>query len=205
VEKIFKLGDRILWGGSGESGFIQRARERLEAEHKGGIGKFTKEASDVCSNIRKIVVSLGKSELENLATPRDERLKRTKFLFCGIAGDRPWIFEVIGDGTATRYEETPGFHATGSAAHFAYAAFGLLRHHGVNAHGERGGLVVAYRILESSVTLAAGGVGEPLQYWILSKSGVRQPSPDEVRNVKETVGLWSESEKDALGKALGGQ
>ncbi len=77
-------------------------------------------------------------------------------------------------------------------------------HHGVNAQGERAGLVVAHRILHSSVQIAAGGVGEPLQYWVLRKEGIGRPSPEELKSVRDAVGLWAEGEKDVLGKALGG-
>lgn len=206
VDKVFGLGDKILWGGSGQGGFVQRMKERLDSNYASHAGNFAKAASDTCGHIRGLVVAAGKLELQSMVSPDEGRLRLNKFLFCGFSGDGPWIYEVLGNGQATRYEKPFGFHAIGSAAHFAYAAFGLLRHHGVNAHGERGGLVVAHRILGSSVSLAAGGVGEPLQYWVLTKSGIKQipENSPEFRNMKETVGLWAEKEKAALGEALGG-
>ena len=64
--------------------------------------------------------------------------------------------------------------------------------------------MVAHRILFFSVQIAAGGVGEPLQYWVLQKGATRRPDAAEVEAIKDTVRLWSEMEKDGLGKALGG-
>ncbi len=118
VEKISQLGDRILWGGSGEVGFIDGVRDKLDAEYKGGQGKFTKAASETCGHIRKAVVDVAKTELAHMVIQdkdrNEARLKSMKFLFCGSSPDCLWIYEVLGDGTGTRYERTRGFHAIGA-------------------------------------------------------------------------------------------
>jgi hypothetical protein len=126
-----------------------------------------------------------------------ESLRNTYLLAGQPRDNRPWLLEVMWTGEWTRYDER-GFHAIGSARHYAYAAHGMIQHYRPHECDSRAALMCAYRILDFGVRAATSGVREPYTLWTVESGQCRQVPEAEVSGLRETVGLWMAKEKESL-------
>lgn len=201
VQKIHQIGSLpIVCGGSGDGGLIQKIHHKLEEE--GGKLKGTKFIN-TRKKIKLAVMHEQKDAKENhlpQKPPFDDPPTAT-FLFACIQDRTPFVLEIEVDARDTHYDKNYGsFAAIGSGKGLAQVA---MRSH---LHTERdleAGKVLAYRVLEDCIELAAAFLSKPIHiYTIDLDENVKKLSDEEMSAVSASCALWRQVERDSLGKAL---
>jgi len=201
IKKIRKIPEApILYGGSGSVGLLQKISE--------AINKFKVKQHDDIGKIRSrlkslIVPKLKESRELHVPYPQFpyDKPPAAVVLFAGVHDKEPWILEIEKDGSDTMYdEELGGFAAIGSGKLLAQAIF---RPHLMTPRDLSLGKVFAYRVIEDSVELAAGGLALPVQMHSISIDGkVQQIKDEELRSLADTCQGWRSLERETVGKLL---
>ena len=130
--------------------------------------------------------------LQNQPNPFD-----SEYLFCGQSNNDGWILEVLWNGKDTEYKER-GFHAIGSGKIFAQVMFSMLLHHKVRNCELGQAKVLAYRVVDSAIEVAAAGIGVPVQMWFIKQGCAQCMDSSELAQIRDTVGLWKQTEVETL-------
>ena len=131
----------------------------------------------------------------------------SSFLFVGHVPEGSFILEVHDNLTDTNHIGT-GFAAIGSGDIFPYFAMAELAHFQVKARPLREVKLIAYRIIEDPIHVAAFGLGEPIQVIQLEQcaagAGVATRVPEEqLRVLRDKVVEWKQVENEALSTFVG--
>jgi 20S proteasome alpha/beta subunit len=201
VIKIQQVGKHpILCGCSGDGGLIQKIHEDLDGMSLTLSGKFknTRQA------IKRVVIQEMKDArdthvaqpLQGFNTPPTATL-----LFGCIQNRLPFILEIEVDGRDTLYDHTYGwFNAVGSGKPWAQA---IMRSHLAAERDLNLGKILAYRVLEDSIELAAEGLAKPIHLYTLDLDGkITKLGEDELKKLSENCELWRELERESLGRLL---
>jgi len=121
----------------------------------------------------------------------------SEYLFCGQCNNDAWILEVLWNGKDTEYQER-GFHAIGSGKIFAQVVFSMLLHHKVRNCELGQAKVLAYRVVDSAIEVAAAGIGGPVQMWLIQQGRTLCLDGSELAQIRDTVGLWKQTEVETL-------
>lgn len=201
VIKIQQVGNKpILFGGAGDVGLIQKVMEALD--------NLTIPASPKFATIRQIIKQTCLPEMKEAADthirhflPGYDSPPTAIFLFGCIHRKLPFILEIEADGRDTVYDKNLGyFHAIGSGKALAQA---IIRPHLTRDRDLELGKILAYRILEDSIELAASGLAKPIHLYTLKLDGtLNELNGDELSNLQSDCELWRELEREALGKLL---
>jgi proteasome beta subunit len=201
VIKLQQLGTSpILCGGSGDVGLIQKIMEDLCALNIPSTPKF--------KNTRQIIRRTCLPDMKEATETHIRQPIRgydfpptATFLFGCIQHKLPFVLEVELDGRDTVYDRNYGqFNAIGSGKAFAQA---IMRPHLTRDRDLRLGKILAYRILEDSIELAASGLAKPIHLYTLELSGtITKLNDEELGNLQTDVNLWRGLEQDALGQLL---
>lgn len=201
VLKVHQVGNLpIVCGGSGDGGLIQKIHQQLEDEGDKLMGtNFMKTRK----NIRRAVLLEQKDAKDNhlpQSPPFNEPPTAT-FLFACIQNRTPFVLEIEVDARDTVYDANYGsFTAIGSGKGLAQVA---MRSHLYAERNLEAGKVIAYRVLEDSIDLAAAYLSKPIHlYTIDLDKNVKKLSDEETSALSASCGLWRQYERDSLGKAL---
>ncbi len=194
-------GQPILYGGSGDVGLLQKINESLAGfRPQGNLKRIRQELK------RLVVPELADSRSLHVPYPQRgfNEPPPAILLIAGMADNRPWILEIERDGRDTAYNEDFGyFAAIGSGKPLAQIAF---RPHRGATRDLRAGKVLAYRILDDAIDLAAAGLAPPIRLYTLDLAGtVTEVNEAEQLRIAETCELWRSIERDSLGQALAPQ
>ena len=201
VIKIQQLkGSPILFGGAGDVGLIQKLVDAVN-----GV-TFPKNAK--FSSVRRLIRHACLPDIRDAATTHVRHLlpgydipPTAVLLFACIHNKYPYILEIEADGRDTVYDENLGsFHAIGSGKALAQA---IMRPHLTRERDLALGKILAYRILEDSIELAATGLAKPIHLYTLTLEGVFTELEDyELRRLNSQCELWRELEREVLDKLL---
>ncbi|MBI4234198.1 MAG: hypothetical protein HY686_07150 [Chloroflexi bacterium] len=199
TQKLFTLGENMLWGASGDLGFVQRVKDRLEHLPPRDL-KGSKEA--LRNTLRREVVETTKTSLQyfvqEVQPPGQPHPLVGFFLFAGRATDGRFILEVKTNGVDTLYEER-GFHAIGSGYVHAQVAQAMLLHHEVRNRSTDQGLIIACRVVDTAIEAAAAGIDHPIQLALIKKDDAARILTDSEREaIETTVMAWKQAEIDTL-------
>ncbi len=191
AEKIKKIGERVLWGGSGDVGLLQKIEVtlgNLKAE------TWNRPIARLRPEIRAGVLGEQKEAVKNF-NPVLKEFPQTiaHVLFAGYDKGTPWILEIDPNGSDTQLEEY-GFAAAGSGAHFVY---GVLSGFGKHPWTLETGKIVSYKIIHEAINVAAFGLGPPIQMWELPKDGSPKPVAD-IPGIRDAYGSWVELQLEEL-------
>jgi 20S proteasome alpha/beta subunit len=197
--KIKRLNsENILYGGSGDVGLLQKIDEELKAySPRSNIKNIRQE-------LRKHIIPILR-ESNSLHAPYPSQGFHMPpvaiSLFVGITDTTPWILEIERDGRDTLYTNQEGyFCAIGSGKPLAQALFRSFLY---MERTLKTGKVLASRIMCDAISLAAGGLAEPVLMHILKPGQApEEVGVDEKQSLKDTCELWKQLERDALGQAL---
>jgi 20S proteasome alpha/beta subunit len=121
---------------------------------------------------------------------------------CGYAKDGPFLFEYERDGRDTDYAplNMGGFVAIGSGKFLAHA---LYRPHFYTEKKLNEARVIAYRILEDSIEIAAFGLARPIHLYEMTPGGKwRKMETADIKGISDSVQIWRSIEQESIGKAL---
>ena len=107
-------------------------------------------------------------------------------------------YEASGDSSWHEY-----FHAIGSGAPTAYAAFRTLGGRELCRVTEGTALLALLRIIRTSIGTDMGGVSEPIHVWRVSCAGTGEVGESEVNTNMQMVDEWEQRERVALFAADG--
>jgi proteasome beta subunit len=201
VLKIHQIGNLpIVGGGSGDGGLIQKIHEKLEDEAPKLMGtKFIKTRRNI-----QLAVRHEQKEAKEVHLPQQppfDNPPTATFLFACIQNHTPFVLEIEVDARDTVYDKNYGsFTAIGSGKGLAQVA---MRSHLHTERNLEAGKVIAYRVLEDSIDLAAAYLSKPIHlYTIDLDENVKKLSDEEMNAVSAACELWRQHERESLGKAL---
>lgn len=201
VGKIQQIGGHpILFGGSGDVGLIKRILEGLTSATFSPNVKFkdTRRAikNAVLPHMREATEDHIPQPIQGFNMPPCATL-----MFGCIQHKLPFVLEVEVDGRDTLYDKSYGsFNAIGSGKGLAQA---IMRPHLTRERDLRLGKILAYRVLEDSIELAASGLAKPIRIYALALDGTITESDEaELINLQRDCELWRELEREALGTLL---
>jgi proteasome beta subunit len=201
VIKIQQIGSySIICGGAGDVGLIQKIMDELDG--------LTIPSSPKFKNTRRLIKQKCLPEMKDAADTHIRQPIRgydlpptATFLFGCIQHRLPFILEIEADGRDTVYDKNYGcFHAIGSGKALAQA---IIRPHLTRERDLQLGKILAYRILEDAIELAASGLSKPIHLQTLELDGtINELNDDELINLQKDCELWRELEREALGRLL---
>ena len=208
--KVHQYFSNIAWGGSGDVGLIQRVDQAFRSTFPTRTVFDNKEPFA----IREAISSTIAATLRPLLTERyvgfgNAQPPLTAFIFAGHVPQGSFIFEVGHNLLDIDHTET-GFSAIGSGDIFPYFAMANIAHHKVQMRTLDWAKIVAYRVVEDAINVAATGLGPPIQMVEVKKPGNRSGmahllTQDEVDALKGSVLAWKEIETETLTQLFGQQ
>ena len=202
TQKLFPLGQWIIWGSAGSGGVSQRAQVALDADYAANAAPYAQRPS-VEDRIRLVAAAVIRQEFAALTLPLNLALQMKipphgqAFLIAGMDNGIPWVTEILWDGQMTHYANQ-GFHAIGSGGLAALTTYQLLQHHGAKDAPLELARVLLYRIVDTCIKSSSGGLGPPIQMWEITNGGARQIPSNELRAITDTVGIWETKEQQCL-------
>lgn len=201
IKKIERIGNKILVGGSGSVGIIQRYFD--------GLKEFSRNLLEqgltpgLRENIRQRIFNIMSNEVtRHLAFHRP--LRDAQFphiptppfsdLIMAIFENENTkkIWRIAPDGL-DEFLEDIGYGCVGSGDIFAYT---LLKNYNVKELDIEKGKLIAYRVIKEAIGVGAYGLGEPIDIWTVSKDGTKQVSEEEILALNTTYGVWLKMEQE---------
>lgn len=202
TQKLYCLGERIVWGSAGSVGLTQRVKEALDEK----LGKDKKKCGQPLSvlrpEIRRIVTKVQK-EAQDAFVPSGQARTHVgnAFLFAGHTGGSPWIYEIADTGSDVEHDP---HSAIGSGDVFAYFAQASMAHLPLQNADEDVAKMIVYRTIDTACRVSAFGISMPLHMWHATATGCGELALSEVDAVRDAVNLWQQLEADLLPTVLGG-
>lgn len=189
--KIRKLGDSILWGASGEIALIQRVEESL-ARLQQRDQPLSLLRDSLCLIVKHEVEELLKLDFRTqfVSSNPDSllNLHQGDFLFVEHH-DTPRILHILANGTP---EWIDGFAATGNGNLFAHAL--LNKYSGHLPLDSDITKLICFKTISEAIDVGAYGLGNPIDMWEASSTGVSQISEEQMASILDTSRLLRERE-----------
>lgn len=199
AQKIFPLGDHILYGASGEIGMVQRVTEVLQKEFKGGHGIFNQPIESLKIRLRNWIFPILKDTADHAIRVSGYPEPVLQTIICGRTDNRHWIIEIEPRGNVEECTHR-GFCAAGSGGLTGQFAVQCLAHLQIETRKLYQGKVVAYRIVDDVIRSGDPLVGGDVQMYVITPTGIQQIQGPDMQETRNMVVIWKEIEKDSLGK-----
>lgn len=189
-KKIYPLGERAAWAASGELALVQRLDEKIGALPAGR--SLTHLRDDIGQMVKQCLTELMQLDFRASFFAQDPdtllKLHPGDFVFAEFS-QGPHILHITVDGVPEWVNEAP--FATGSGDLFAYAL--LRKYQGRNLSLEQAA-VLAYKVMEEAIAVDAYGLGEPIDVWQLTESGVSNLAAAEIKELAAGAARLREAE-----------
>jgi proteasome beta subunit len=199
ITKLVPQWNNVVWAASGNVGVAQHV-SRMFREHTAlqSAAYFENRNADtalkeICEALRPSLHSYF-TALLNLSNSNPW----TSFIFCGWVKDGPLLFELGADLIASDHREA-GYAAIGSGDVFPYFALASLEHHRVRERTLSMATLIAHRIVNDAINVAAYGLGPPVQMITVPRGGPAEVR-DDIAAIQDGVREWQQIERDALEK-----
>jgi 20S proteasome alpha/beta subunit len=201
AEKLFCLGERIVWGSAGAVGIAQRVGEALEA----GLGRDKAKCQAALATlrpiIRRIVGKVLKEGQESfIPTAQQKDWIGNAFLFAGHTGGSPWILEITANGADIEHDPHA---AIGSADVFSYFAQASMQHLPLRQPSQQVAELAVYRTVDTACRVSGFGISLPVRMWYATDKGCHELTQAEVDGIRDSVSLWKQFEADLLPQIVG--
>lgn len=203
--KLHRVGNHpILFGCSGDVGLIQSFEEVL----KGFPERMPPNIHGVRKQLKRILMpEIADARQYHVPQPFKgyDNAPYATTMFCIVCNGGMHILEVAIDGRDTLYSTSDFGHfcAIGSGKVFAQAVF---RPHLYQPRSLEEGQVLAYRVVDDAIDMAAEGLGPPIRMFVLSAKGeVTELSDAQVSGLRDTAELWRQRERESLANVLAPQ
>jgi proteasome beta subunit len=194
VQKVFSLGETIVWGATGQTSIIDDMKAALD-----NSAEMVCQSPRPDRSFRSLVQPILDDAYKKWLNPpaMQATSPATRLVMCGmnIQGE-PFIGEVEHNGSASILPRD--WHAIGSAAGAAETAGALLQHLGLASRSVAHGTLIVFRALEAAISTSMFGVGGPIQMWQVTSDGCRCLTQVDVDRQRELLAGWQELEQDAL-------
>lgn len=200
TDKLNLVADKVVWGGAGAIGTIQRVREQL-TQDQSAVKNCLQQGPDQTAHFiqQKVKAVQGAVRSEVLGDEQAKAQYGTEFLFGGFCKGEPFLLLIDPNG-AREWKHTGNFTAVGSGAQLAVHAYRGWRHYKLNDLGAQQAEILAYRIVVSVTDTAAYGVGGDVSLAVITKSGAHLLSKDEVKAVNDAMAAWLQEEVELVAR-----
>ncbi len=198
VDKLFPLGESIVWGASGQTAIISDIQSTL-ASSADQIESSPVRHRAIGGLVRSVLQRNYGGFLQPPGGP--QMPATTGVIFCGMKDGVPFIGEVEPNGLCAELERD--WHTIGSGAGFAHVAGSMMEHYGLSGRNVNQGTLLVYRALSVVIATSSFGVGGPLQIWQVTGAGSRKLEDQEMQTLEGQLGLLKEMEQDALNNVTG--
>jgi 20S proteasome alpha/beta subunit len=196
VRKIFRISDKLAWGGSGSGNIISDLHATFSTSASEIEGQH-----DPADLVRSLSYPVLQKHYDQFIQPpgHETQSPATGGIVCGYdASGLPFILELAPTGMVSHYEDN-GFCAIGSGGAFAGMANALLAHFDLPNKSVSTGKLVAFRVTNAVIQASAHEVGPPVQLWTISPDeGAVEIESDELKVVEGMVGGWQQTELESL-------
>lgn len=196
TEKLFVLGDRIAWGGSGPLGSIQRVKVEVDRHAADIVRDFGRRAESGGVTLHRHVHGILKTIADEALGDLKESL--SSYLFGGLTQDGPFLMEVSVQGLR-EWRQMDHFSCIGSGDVFAMHSYRSLRHHDLRRLKLAQAQALAFRTVDDAIATAAFGLGGVVNIAVVDQDGARILEPQELAATRDAVDLWKRQEVEILG------
>jgi proteasome beta subunit len=205
IDKIFCPWQNVAWGSSGHVGVAQHVAHVLGESCPTPDAFMNDTAWDIRRKLVQVVLTALTTYLPGYPTPD----LQTGFLFVARGTDRRCILEIPASLVHEDHIDR-GYSAIGSGDIFPYFALAGLSHFKVRAYTLHGAKLVAYRVMDDAINVAAQWIGPPIQMIELadpqtpgSPVETRKLSDDDIKILRDKVAEWKEVESETLAQVVG--
>jgi 20S proteasome alpha/beta subunit len=194
TQKLHAVGDRMVWGGAGDSALIQQ----VEATTGSIVPKLVENRWAVALEIRNVAhrvqstASVGNIQFANAPAPQFTGL------FCWYDPDGlPCIWQVATNSASSQFREWKA--GVGSGQAFAEVALASVAHLNLPDLDIERLQMVAWKSIFDVIETSSFGVGPPIRLAVIQPGTARILSADEVDGVRDSVLIWLEKQREVLG------
>jgi hypothetical protein len=205
IDKIFSPWQNVAWGSSGHVGVAQHVAHVMEQAFSSPDAFLNDTAWDIRQKLVQCVLNGLTTYLPGVPPGN----LQTGFLFIARGTDRRCILE-IGAGLLHEDHIERGYSAIGSGEMFPYVALAGLAHFKVRAHTLHGAKLVAHRVMDDAINVAAQWIGPPIQMIELADAqaagdpvATRKLADDELKILRDKVEEWKQVESETLASVVG--
>jgi hypothetical protein len=185
MQKLFLVGGSMAWGGSGDSGLIQR----VSSNQASIIPQLASTPWEVAKSVEAVTNPIQQAAFSNHLAVPGFSIPTFAGLFCWYdQGAKARIYQVYANVASNQFRTT-GRAAIGSGQQFAEVA-----------HLDTDRLqMVAWKSVWDVISSSSYGVGLPIRLAVVEPNQSRLLPPDEVDGVRDSVIGWLERQREALG------
>lgn len=204
--KLHSPWSNIVWGAAGNVGVIQRVEQELAKRHNSRKVFEKKAIADVRRDLTQAVVHTVREIVKDQYLPVQglAGVEGTYF-FAGWVPQGPFLIAVEPNLVEMDHVSV-GYCAIGSGDVFAYAG---LAHYNVGARSLHECKLIAYRVLQDAIRVAAFGLGDPIQMFEIAKPPPGESGQTgkieqaELLALRDKVEEWKMAEAEVLTDLVG--
>ena len=202
ITKLYPQWNSVAWAASGNVGVAQYAsqlfKNHAQLSQQAYFENRTPDTAqkEICGALRGPLRQYFQGEIMSVQGSQPE----TSFLFCGSVKGGAVLFEIGADLIVTDHREQ-GYAAIGSGDIFPYFALASLAHHNLRECSLSRASLIAHRVVDDAIRVAAFGLGPPVQM-ITIPNGDQADVRDDIEAIKAGVAQWKSIETAALDKYL---
>jgi hypothetical protein len=208
--KVHAYWANVAWGAVGNTNLISEIESNLRAEFKPDyfVGKA---GSDITKEIFQKVATWNTQIYQRSGSFYAANLLQalgTNHMFVGHAQDGPFILVVYMDHIFKDFIDS-GYAAIGSGEIFPHFALAGLKHFKVEQRTLLEAKLIAYRVVDDAIKIAAFGLGEPIGMVEIpnpppgESATARELTADEIVMLGDKVAEWKAAERETLEKFVG--
>lgn len=206
ISKIKQNGNKVLWGGSGSVGMLQKISSVFEGLQQDISTKSIFEPQ-IKQTVLQSLFNIRKNELERhrglyglYGPEKEQRETQVADLLIAEFGENGShkIWHVNPDCCDELVEEF-GYGCTGNGDIFAYSS---LKNFNVKELSTNEGALLTYRVIRDAIEVGAFGLGEPIDIWVVNKDGIKRLDKEHMLAIRDTCSLWFEAERETFKKIL---
>jgi 20S proteasome alpha/beta subunit len=191
IQKVFQIGDNVIFVASGTVGLIQKSIEIIKSKSiKLNSGLDTKILESVKKDLFPILKNARDAYVQY--NNKTDGIPTVNILLCGLNRNKELRMWHMGTDTHDEFIDAVGCYCSGNGETFGYALLKSLMQSSSNINS---GKIIVYRTLRDTITSLAFGVGEPIDIWYIKDTGlVHRLSNEEIENLSRVYRDWKELE-----------
>ena len=206
TRKLYTAWQNLAWGGSGSVGLSQHVEHALLNTYPQSTRFLKKKRHELRKDLVDLIAKTIRPVLGNVLQLPNVPLPTLGILIVAWATDGPMILE-ISQNLSDQDHGQHGYSAIGSGDIFPYFAMTSIAHYGIAERSLAEAKMIAYRIVDDAIKVAAYGLGPPIQMIEVVKSDsevtAHELSSADLEILRDKVQEWKEVEAEDLTKLVG--
>ncbi len=211
-KKIFAPWTNVAWGGSGDGGILQTLDNHLRGTFPNPQGFETMTIPQARQTlVTHVVARVRQMWLQQIISVQGQTPPVTSYLFVGHFPDGPLILEIgINLVDVDHIQAGAAYAAIGSGDIFPYVALTGLAHYDVQHRSLFEAKLIAYRVVDDAIKVAAQYLGPPVQMIEIKKPAqTGQPGTthvldgNDIRMLQDKIAEWKTTESEELSRLVG--